>query len=53
MNKTITKFLMAIYDTQQTNEQFYELIVQEDAPFDFDVNWSNYDALTKAGGVKK
>ncbi|WP_438785462.1 IS21 family transposase [Enterococcus sp. DIV0421] len=45
--------LLATYDIQQINEQFYELVVQEDAPSDFDVNWSNYDALTKSGGVQK
>ncbi|HII4157631.1 TPA: IS21 family transposase, partial [Enterococcus faecium] len=45
--------LLATYDIQQINEQFYELVVQEDAPSDFDVNWSNYDALTKTGGVQK
>ncbi|MGM0209067.1 integrase [Enterococcus sp. DIV0421] len=32
--------LLATYDIQQINEQFYELVVQEDAPSDFDVNWS-------------
>ncbi|MGM0209430.1 integrase, partial [Enterococcus sp. DIV0421] len=45
--------LLTTYDIQQINEQFYELVVQEDVPSDFDVNWSNYDALTKSGGPYK
>jgi transposase len=42
--------LLATYEMQQINELFYELIVQEDAPSDFDVNWTKYDALTHSGG---
>jgi len=44
--------LLATHDIQEINEQFYDLIVQEDTPSDFDVDWSNYDALTKSGGMK-